>query len=117
MLIIHTAQMSKMGSVDNPLDITVKSGDEVFAPTWKMVMDYKNGLISETEYTRQYKQMMYKSMITNKNRWDEVKESAIITLLCYCPTGAFCHRHILAELLDEYCEDAVHGSMVVIVPE
>ena len=36
------------------LDITIKSGDNAFAPNWKMVMGSNEGEISEKEYTRQY---------------------------------------------------------------
>ena len=43
MVRIYTVQISvakKLGLIEDPryLDTTVKSGDEVFAPTWKMGM-------------------------------------------------------------------------------
>ena len=36
---------------DNGLDITIKSGSKVFAPSWKIVIDHKNKLITDEEYT------------------------------------------------------------------
>jgi uncharacterized protein YeaO (DUF488 family) len=113
---IYTAQMSKIGECINPIDITVKSGDKVFAPTWKMVMDYKAGLITEAEYTRQYRQMMYKSTAENTARWEEVFAMDEVTFVCYCPKGAFCHRHVLASMFQDIARDYKSGG-VEIVPE
>ena len=41
---IHTSTIRYAGQ--DRLDVTVKSGDQTFAPTWEMVMGYKNGTIS-----------------------------------------------------------------------
>jgi uncharacterized protein YeaO (DUF488 family) len=81
------------------LDITVKSGDKVFAPTWDLVMGYKKGRISEAEYRRQYIALMRVSYREHKARWLEVLAMPEVTLCCYCKPGHFCHRTILAELL------------------
>ena len=86
------------------LDITVKSGDKVFAPTWDLVMGYKKGRISEAEYRKQYIELMRASYRKNKARWLEVLAMPEVTLCCYCPwpdgkQQPFCHRFILAELL------------------
>ena len=48
MLRIYTIQISvarTLNLFEDPrfLDTTVKSGDKTFAPTWKMVMSYKEG--------------------------------------------------------------------------
>lgn len=81
------------------LDITVKSGDKVFAPTWDMVMDYKEGRISEALYTELYRQLMRKSFRTNRARWESVLAMSEVTLSCYCQPGVFCHRRLLAAFL------------------
>lgn len=80
------------------LDITVKSGDKVFAPTWKMVSDYKSGRISEKEYVEQYYSLMRESYRTNRARWNEVLNSSIVIFCCYCPSGTFCHRYLLKDM-------------------
>lgn len=81
------------------LDITIKSGDKAFAPSWKMVMDYKNGVINEEEYTKQYYELMRKSYQSNRERWNELLSQDKVVLCCYCVVGTFCHRYILAEIL------------------
>jgi uncharacterized protein YeaO (DUF488 family) len=100
-LIVHTAQVTKARGCTDVLDITVKTGDPIFAPTWNMVMGYKWGRITATEYTEQYRERMLKSWADNKERWLEVLNSGSITLVCYCPAGFFCHRLLLVDLLQE----------------
>ena len=56
MLKVYTAQYGYRGK--DRLDITVKSGDRTFAPTWDMVMDYKSGKITQEEYTEMYYDLM-----------------------------------------------------------
>ncbi len=93
---------SRVGVDDkDALDITVKSGDKVFAPTWDMVMGYKNGKIDEDEYRESYVSMMRDSYIENTYRWLELLDRNRVVLQCYCSIGSFCHRYILAELLEE----------------
>jgi hypothetical protein len=39
------------------VDVTVKSAEgfaRSFAPSWSMVMGYKNGTLTEAQYTEQY---------------------------------------------------------------
>jgi len=103
---IYTAQYRYKG--DDRLDITVKGGDDIgktFAPTWEMVNKYKAGTMSEEYYTDLYQNLM-------NSRWEEQKKyykttfdmvakgKGTVTLVCFCPSGAFCHRVILAEGLD-----------------
>lgn len=81
------------------LDITVKSGDKVFAPTWSMVMDYKACKITDAQYTDAYLAMMRQSYFECRGRWDELLAMDEVTLLCYCKAGLFCHRTLLAGIL------------------
>jgi len=94
---IYTSRIGQAG-----VDITVKSaqgGARLCAPTWNMVMGYKNKKVSEAEYTRQY------LAILAKNEGQIVSFFAAmdgdITLLCYCRAGEFCHRVLLARWLEE----------------
>lgn len=81
------------------MDITIKSGNKAFAPTWDMVMGYKNKTISEDQYTTQYLQMLNDSYKKNKSEWDKLLAMESVTFVCYCPKNNFCHRHLLAEYL------------------
>jgi uncharacterized protein YeaO (DUF488 family) len=98
---IFTAQMSKYKNKADALDITVKSGDKNFAPSWEIVSGWKKGEISWEEYTRQYIEMMRASYRRDPEHWHALLRRNEITLLCYCPAGENCHRFILVELLQK----------------
>ena len=83
------------------LDVTVKSGDRTFAPTWDLVMGYKQGKISEEEYTEKYTQLMRQSWVKNNKRWREVLGTERVVLVCYCRPGVFCHRVLLARMIEK----------------
>jgi uncharacterized protein YeaO (DUF488 family) len=111
-LILKTAQMAVGKKQSDMLDITVKTGDKVFAPTWGMVMGYKDGLISESKYTDTYQQIMRQSFKNNRRRWEDVVRSGSVTLVCYCAAGAFCHRHLLAKMLTLVARDMGYEVMM-----
>lgn len=103
MLKIYTIQISmakKLNLFADPrfLDITVKSGDKAFAPTWKMVMASKEQSISDEEYEKLYILMMRESHRKNKKRWDEVLSMDQIIFACYCKADSFCHRYLLKDI-------------------
>lgn len=83
------------------LDITVKTGDKVFAPTWEMVMKSKAGKMTQQEYTDQYYSIMRQNYHKHRHRWDEVLSLDKVVLVCFCPSGTFCHRLLLAEILSK----------------
>lgn len=83
------------------LDITVKSGDTVFAPTWKMVIALKKGRITEEEYRKKYEEKMRNSYREYTDRWEEVLYEEELVLACYCKPGTFCHRILLAGILSK----------------
>lgn len=109
---LYTAQYRYPGQ--DRLDITVKGNNvdgKLYAPTWDIVMGVKNGTITEEEYTRRYY-----DMLSNKHNNDvEAAKQTInlvkmvmgsenmperdITLVCFCPANAFCHRHLLVKWL------------------
>jgi len=78
------------------LDITVKSGTKVFAPTWDMVKRVKNVTMSEIEYMDKYYIMMLESYKHNRQIWDDILQKDKIIFACYCDAGDFCHRILLA---------------------
>ena len=83
----------------NGFDITVKSGDFDFAPTWDMVWSHKNGTLSDDEYVEKYTKLMEDSYNRFPHKWEKLLSKEKVTLLCYCKKGKFCHRRLLAELL------------------
>ena len=101
---IYTVQISvaqQLHFITDPsfLDITVKSGNTAFAPTWPMVLNHKSGAITDDEYTDQYTKMMRRSYCDQRADWDKVLAMDKTALGCYCRADKFCHRHLLADML------------------
>lgn len=84
-----------------PYDTTVKSGKGLFRPTWDIVMGIKNGDITEEEYTRYYKALLRQSYLLNHDEWKTFLSQEVVAVQCYCAKGKFCHRRILAEVLEK----------------
>ena len=108
---VYTIQMSnhRIAAAKNIpiLDITVKSGIPAFAPTWDMVLGYKSGTLTESEYTLQYYIQMRHSYMSSDTRyrhaWDRMLELPLFAVACFCPVGAFCHRHLFVDMIDKVC--------------
>lgn len=98
---IFTAQISKYSGND-VIDITVMTGERVFAPTWDMVNMVKNsryGDLTWNIYTEKYKALMRESYKNNLKIWDKLFYKEELTLACYCPAKEPCHRHLLSDFL------------------
>lgn len=104
MLKIYTSQFRY--SKPDRFDITVKTGNKTFAPTWDIVLGIKQGKITEHEYKLEYLYLLAKSLKENKQEWDKLLSLDQVTFVCYCPKNAFCHRKILADFLVKHfnCE-------------
>jgi len=94
---VWTGRVGYAGS--DGLDVTVKSGNKAFAPTWDMVMGHKRGQMSDSEYVERYYTLMRRSYREQRQTWDWLLSQDEVTLLCYCAKGKFCHRTLLAEIL------------------
>ena len=86
------------------VDITVRSGDRVFAPSWEMVRSVKNVepkqmAAAEIAYREDYRKLMLASYRENQAEWLALLNKPKIALACYCPVGKFCHRHLLVDFL------------------
>jgi hypothetical protein len=102
-MLLYTIQIpvAKKLGLDNDsryLDITVKSGDKAFAPTWKMVMGSKQDRITDEEYAHQYTDLMRQSYKSNSQCWNEVLNLDEVILACYCKADSFCHRYLLKDM-------------------
>lgn len=67
-----------------------------FAPTKKLLDDYKNKIINWGEYERQYNQILRDRDVINKI---SIKEFENAVLLCSEPTAIQCHRRLVAEYI------------------
>jgi uncharacterized protein YeaO (DUF488 family) len=87
------------------LDTTVKSGYSLFAPTWDMVMGHKHGTLLDEEYKKLYRDMLIRSWKERREEWLKVlKDETPTALACYCKPGAFCHRLLLKDFLQQLCK-------------
>lgn len=96
-MVIYTAQYRYCGP--DRFDITVKGQDGMgkhFAPTWNMVMDHKNGVITDQQYVDRYIPILHS---IPQHVWNWFFNAEVRTLVCFCPETAFCHRNILANHL------------------
>src|SRR4030043_2144567 len=100
---IYPAQIGKYKGPD-AYDVTVKSGDINFAPTWDIVQAWKAGEISWDTYSQRYRELMLNSYKRNQRAWHELLEKSVLTLLCYCRAGESCHRYLLADFLSKLGE-------------
>lgn len=103
---IYTTQIkytnfNKIKENPNCLDITRKTGNLIFAPTWGMILGLKNMRLSEEKYTKLYYKLMRKSYKNNRKEWDKLLAKEKIIICCYCYNGAFCHRYLLAKILEK----------------
>lgn len=104
---LYTAQYRYPGQ--DRLDITVKGNNvagKLYAPTWDIVMGVKNGTITEEEYTKRYYDMLCekhnsgsKLVVSQTERFVSRIMKQDITVVCFCPANAFCHRHLLVKWL------------------
>jgi hypothetical protein len=80
------------------VDVTVKSAKgfaRSFAPTWSMVMGYKNGILTEAQYTAQYRKILDAVSV---EAWRWLYAQAVndeVVLLCFCRDGQFCHTNLI----------------------
>jgi uncharacterized protein YeaO (DUF488 family) len=97
---IYTGKIGRYKG-DDGLDITIMTGEIAFAPSWDLVRRAKKNKISREEYKKEYLRLMRESFIKNREIWDWVLNQNEITFLCYCPSGKFCHRILLAYIFEK----------------
>jgi uncharacterized protein YeaO (DUF488 family) len=100
---LYTAQIGKYNGPD-AYDITVKTGDHTFAPSWAIVQAWKSGQIDWEAYTQSYRNLMLESYREYPEKWHDILHKGLITLLCYCRAGEHCHRYLLADFLSKLGE-------------
>lgn len=69
---------------------------KALAPSWSLVSDYKSGKIDKDGYTKRYYEETL-SKLDAKKVYNDLKDKV---LLCYEKKGDFCHRHIVANWIE-----------------
>lgn len=74
-----------------------------FAPRYEDFLEWKSGQTSDIQYTKKYRNWL--NSLNKQEIKDVLKEleneDRDIIFLCYEKPGDFCHRHILADWLEE----------------
>lgn len=87
-------------------DITVKSGDQRFAPYPDVLWAYKRGEVTDEQYTEVYREKLRKQLLSTPEVFEELLEGTEPkAVACYCRAGKFCHRHIYIDVMSEIAED------------
>lgn len=97
---IYTAQMAYKGP--HAHDTTVKTGRSCFMPSWEIVLDHKNGKITDEAYTEMYLSLLLTSLTGLKKKWLSVLKQDEVVLTCFCGRGQFCHRYLIALFLEKF---------------
>ena len=72
---------------------------EGLAPTKNILLDYKEGVLSEAEYIKRYTESIL-SKIDEEDTAKLAEQLQNSILLCYEKPEDFCHRHIIADWLN-----------------
>lgn len=104
---LYTAQMGRWKEADKLgipfIDVTVKSGNKVFAPKWDFLMEYKHTGCEQT-YTGKFIPLMRESFKANKEEWIKLIGMDEVCIACYCKKGDFCHRLLLVDMFEKVCK-------------
>ncbi len=107
---LHVWTSSLRCSDPDVLNITRKSGDPVFAPSWKIlgpaIQRRKSGLVLSDEawkaaYALPYLKEMAGSYRKHFEAWQALLARRRVVLTCYCPAPERCHRTLLGHVLAE----------------
>lgn len=77
-------------------------------PSGKLLRGYKDGIISEEDYTKTY----YCEVLNNLDAdaiYEKVKGKCI---LCYCGRDKFCHRHLVIDWLIKNLGKEIYGGEI-----
>lgn len=99
----HTAQYRYEG--DHRLDISRKGSDPFgihFAPPWTLVRSYRSGSISIPDYTTLYYRQLRALYKDHPQVFASLLDRDRAVLVCFeRPEDGFCHRFILANVLEK----------------
>jgi hypothetical protein len=105
----------KIASLDAYMDISVMTGNKMWAPTWDMVYRVKDYRMSHEDYIREYEKMMELSIHNNADEFNKLMNMEKVILACYCGIREFCHRFIFADVLVDHGAN-YQGEVVTFKP-
>lgn len=101
---VHTSRITYSGA--DRLDITRKSGELAFAPSWTILRPMLDARRQGGDWTwlwpryvLDYISEMRASYRSQRPAWEALLSRYEVTLCCYCTDPLHCHRTVLAEIL------------------
>lgn len=85
---------------------------QFLAPTEDLLADWKAEKISEADYIVRYRTQIKQSWQQVKQWLDSLDPKKDLTLLCWERKGEFCHRNLVAKLVQTYRPDCFGGCDV-----
>jgi hypothetical protein len=111
---VATSRINHKAKADElVLNCTVKSGEgigKVFAPTWKLLMDSREGRRTWAEYTEGFYDLLrerYKSPLYRRAFEEVLSSDKVVVFCCYCNDvyeNHHCHRYLLVEIFRKLAE-------------
>ena len=120
---IYTAQYKYSG--DDRMDITVKGNQypgNLLAPTWEMVRGLQKQKLSQWDYAVQYFSLIIARLTVTETAYaasvnrialDTILKHKQLTLVCFCPSGEFCHRVLAARMIENMGYGKYLGERVI----
>ena len=99
MVAVYTSRIDYPG--DDAMDVSAMTGNQVFAPLWPMVRDFKRRRMTWDEYKEDYVSLMWESYKVNRHEWDAILQRERVVLLCFCYDVTQCHRLLLARIFEK----------------
>lgn len=94
------------------IDTTVKSGAIQLAPDWRMVMSWKQGQMSDLEYTHHYKAILEYWWFQDPYYFEWLLQLPVVAFGCYCKANTFCHRYLLVDFISAVADIEYRGELV-----
>lgn len=95
-----------------PKGFKVQKQLKFLAPSSDLLQDWQQGQIDEAGYIQGYRGQIAASWKEVKQWLDSLNSKQDMTLLCWEKKGDFCHRNLVAKLVQKYRPDCFGGCDV-----
>jgi uncharacterized protein YeaO (DUF488 family) len=100
-------------SRSQPKSFRVADTLSFLVPSAELLADWKQQAIDEAAYIQRYREQIAAAWKTVKGWLDTLKPAEDSTLLCWEQKGEFCHRNLVAQLVQKHRPDCYGGRDIV----
>lgn len=88
---------------DDRIDVSFHGGHFILTPPKHLLLDYKLGRMSESQFQEAFFKFLEDSFIHYQHTWDKMLDSNRIVLVCTCNLeDKTCHRHFIMKFLKNF---------------